>query len=441
MLKIPGFANNQYCDQVTRRQFLQIGGMTLGGLSLMDVLSAEAATGIRNSSKSVIVIYLPGGPAHQDTFDLKPDAPKEVRGDFKPIKTNVPGIEICELMPRMAKMMDKVSVIRSLVGCRDEHDSHLCLSGYTAAESGQLHPPTMSAVVSRIMGSADPTVPASINLSNRTQHMPYNDPGPGFVGDGYGSLKPDGPLMADMMLKGASMDRMADRRQLLKSLDRFRRKADALQGLDELQARAFGILTSSKLVQALDISKEDPKTLAMYGKGIEAIQGDASPMKNEQFLIARRLAEAGARVVTVSYGFWDYHGNNFGSLKNSLPHLDQGVSALIQDIHDRGLDKDVSVVVWGDFGRTPTINKDAGRDHWPRVSCCLLAGGGMKTGQVIGSTTPDAGEPNSRPVDYKDVFVSLYKNLGIDICDTAVPDTTGRPNYLFAGHSAVDELH
>ncbi|WP_395089584.1 DUF1501 domain-containing protein [Armatimonas sp.] len=437
MLTIRG-AGGKFCDGLSRRQFLTVGA--LGGLALPQLLAAEAQAGIRNSHKAVILIYLPGGPGHQDTFDLKMDAPSDIRGEFKPIKTNVSGIEICEHLPRLATMMDKVAIIRSLVGARDEHSSNLCLSGYTNAEFNQNKAPTMGSVLTRLEGPVDKTVPAYVNLAARTQHPPYNDPGPGFLGPGYGALNPNGPMLADMTLTDVSLDRLSHRKQLLASLDRYRRRVDTLPEIDTMSARAFDILTSSKLVQALDVSRETPKIRERYGKGIDKPQGDASPMLNEQFLAARRLVEAGARLVSVSYGFWDWHGGNFTNMKAHLPVIDQGISALIEDLHQRGLDKDVSVVVWGDFGRSPKINKDGGRDHWPRVSCALLAGGGMETGQVIGSTNKFGEEPDERPVDYKDVMVTLYHNLGIDIVNTPIPDMTGRPNYLFAGREPLPEL-
>ena len=189
-------------------------------------------------------------------------------------------------------------------------------------------------------------------------------------------------------------------------------------------------MTSSRLFDALDYMKEDPKTLERYGKGDPRIHGDAAPMLNEQFLVARRLVEAGARAVTVAYGFWDYHGSNFKNARADLPLLDQGLTALIQDLHDRGLDQDVSVVVWGEFGRSPVINKDGGRDHWPRVSSALLACGGMKNGQVIGSTDRLGGEPSERPVRFGEVFATLYHNLGLDVTHETIPDLTGRPQFL-----------
>jgi hypothetical protein len=203
-----------------------------------------------------------------------------------------------------------------------------------------------------------------------------------------------------------------------------------MNGLDAFNEQAFGVLTSSKLVEALDLTKEDKRLVERYGKGDPKNRDDGGPKLMEHFLIARRLVEAGARCVTLAFSRWDHHGDNFGALRQDLPLLDQGVSALIEDIYQRGLDKDVSVVVWGEFGRTPTINKDAGRDHWPRVSCAMLAAGGMKTGQVIGATDRLGGEATERPTQFGEVFATLYHNLGIDVSKVTVPDLSGRPQYL-----------
>jgi hypothetical protein len=440
MLKILGGAG-KFCDGVSRRQFLQIGGLALGGMTLTDVLRAETQSGIRKGHKACIMIFLPGGPPHQDMFDLKMDAPAEIRGEFKPIKTKVPGIEICELMPNIAKMMDKFAVIRSLVGARDEHDSHICQGGFNASEVNQNHVPCLGAVVSKLQGQVDKTVPTFIGLAPKMGHMEWGDPGdPGFLGLSHAAMRPDGKLMADMTLNGVTLDRLNDRRRLLAGLDRFRSSVDSLRGMDDLNQRAYDILTSSKLVTALDLSKEDPKVRERYGKGDMKNVDDGGPDCNEQFLMARRLVEAGARVVTLSFSRWDYHDRNFAQCKLHLPRLDQAVAALVQDIHDRGMDKDVSVVVWGEFGRSPKINKDGGRDHWPRVSCALLAGGGMRTGQVIGATNRFGEEPAERPIHYRDVFATLYHNMGIDLKTTPVVDTLNRPNYLFPDNDPIAEL-
>jgi hypothetical protein len=220
---------------------------------------------------------------------------------------------------------------------------------------------------------------------------------------------------------------------LLQAFDQYRRDVDGsglMAGLDGFNQQAFGMLTSGRLLSALDLTQEDPRVLERYGKGDSKVHGDAAPMLNEQFCMARRLVEAGARFVTLAYGFWDYHGNNFGNARNDLPMLDQALSALIEDIHERGLDKDVTVIAWGEFGRSPTINKDGGRDHWPRANCALLAGGGMRHGQVIGATDRLGGEPSERPVLFGEIFASLYASLGIDVNKVTLPDLSGRPQFL-----------
>ena len=264
--------------------------------------------------------------------------------------------------------------------------------------------------------------------------MPWADAGePGFLGVAHAPFKPSGAGQADMVLNGVTLDRLADRRQLLTSFDRFRKHVEIsenMRGMDAFNEQAFGLLTSSKLVEALDLENEDPRLVERYGKGDPKNRDDGGPKLMSHFLIARRLVEAGARCVTLAFSRWDHHGDNFGALRQDLPLLDQGVSALIDDIHQRGLDKDVSVVVWGEFGRTPTINKDGGRDHWPNVSCGLLFGGGMRTGQVIGSTDRLGGEAKDRPVEFGEVFATLYHNLGLDPNTVTVPDLTGRPQYL-----------
>ena len=232
---------------------------------------------------------------------------------------------------------------------------------------------------------------------------------------------------------------MLFRSSLLASFDHFRRDVDnsgVLDGLDAFQQRALGMLTSSKLAEALDLSQEDAKTRERYGKGFTGNYGDGAPRNLEHFLMARRLVEAGARVVTLNFGRWDFHSDNFNEAKNThLPYFDQGMAALVQDLHDRGMAKDVAVVAWGEFGRTPTINKEAGRDHWPRVGGGLLAGGGFRTGQIIGATDRLGGEIAERGVHFGEVFASLYKHLGLDPHKSTFTDLSGRP------HPLVDYQH
>lgn len=443
MLTILG-DRQRFCDGVTRRDFLKIGGLALGGLSMPAILAAEAQAGIKNSHKAVIMVYLPGGPPHIDMVDLKPDAPSEIRGPYKPIETNVSGIQISEHMPRLAKMMDKMAIIRSLVGARDEHASNLCLSGYAIGENRNDFYPSLGSVVSKLRGPVDRTMPPFVELIPKTAHMPYSNPGsPGFLGLSYSSVRPSSNAMADMTLKDISLSRLSNRRRLLSSLDHYRQVMDAsgrLEQLDGMNQRAFDLLMSDRLVKALDVTQEDPKLRERYGKGSSDAITDAGPDWNDQFLVARRLVEAGVRCVTLGFGGWDYHGFFDPKPGPQSERLDQALSALVQDLHDRGLDKDVSVVVWGDFGRTPRLNKDGGRDHWPQVGFAMLAGGGMRTGQVIGATNKFAEYADERPVHYRDVFATLYHNLGINIEDTELIDQEGRPQRLLVGHKPIEEL-
>jgi len=432
MLSLLG-PGNRYCDRVSRRSFLQIGSLALGGLTLPKLLAAEAQAGAAGRHKSVIMVYLAGGMSHQDTFDLKPEAPVEIRGEFKPVSTCVPGIQVCEHLPKLASMMDRLAVIRSVVGLRDEHSSFQTVTGFPMSQAQREQRPHFGSVVTHLQGAVDPVVPAFVDLFPTMQHRPYNSPSPGFLGHLAGGVKADGEELASMKLRYVSPEEFGGRRRLIGEFDRFRRAADqaARSGefdvLDTAYARAFDVLTSSKLVDAMDLEKEDPAVRDRYGRGSSQPQGDAGPLMNDQLLLARRLVEAGARCVTVAYGFWDTHGNNFGHLKNNLPQLDQGVSALVSDLHERGLDRDVTVVVWGEFGRTPKINKDAGRDHWAPVSCALLAGGGLRTGQVIGSTDKLGAYAVSRQVHFQDVLATLYHQLGIDPYSIVHEVGTGRP--------------
>ena len=444
MLRIYG-QGSRFCDGVSRRNFLQIGALGMGGLALPQLLQAEAQSGGRPTHKSVIMIYLPGGPPHQDTFDLKLDAPREVRGEFRAIPTNVAGIQICEHLPRLARIADKYALIRSMVGAKDDHSDFQCMTGrLLGGKPPQGGWPSLGAAISRLQGAAHSGVPPFVGLEPVMQHKPYNAATPGFLGSACSAFSPSGRGRADMSLNDITLDRLDNRKALLGGFDQFRRAADAsgkMDGMDAFQRQAFGVLTSSKLASALDLGAESRGALERYGKGDPRPRGDAAPRLPEQFLLARRLVEAGARVVTVAFGFWDYHGNCFKTAREDLPMFDRGVSALIEDLHERGMSKDVSVVVWGEFGRTPRINKDAGRDHWPGVSCALLAGGGMRTGQVIGSTDRIGGEAADRPVHFGEVFATLYRNLGIDVNTATVTDLSGRPHYLVEnGRQPIAEL-
>ena len=430
----------RFCDGLTRRSFLKIGGLAMGGMSLPDILRAEARVGRQRSHKAVIMVFLSGGPPHQDLVDLKPDAPVEIRGEFNPIATNVPGIEICELLPRTASMMDKFVVIRSIVGSEGAHAAFQCMTARAQNPQPPGGWPSLGSCISKVCGPTRPSIPPFVGLSPKMITMPWADPGqPGYLGIAHAPFRPTADGQQDMVLRGVSLDRLQDRQALLGSFDRFRREMDksgAMEGLDAFNPQALGILTSSRLAEALDLNREDRRVRDRYGYGSPepAGYGDAGPLLNTYFLTARRLVEAGVRCVTLAYGRWDWHGRPHGTTfensRDHMPMLDQGLTALVEDLHERGLDRDVSVVVWGEFGRTPKINPQGGRDHWPPVSCALLAGGGMRTGQVIGSTNRLGEYAKTRPVTFQEVFATLYHNLGIDVNTATVSDLSGRPQYL-----------
>jgi hypothetical protein len=445
MLCISG-PGKRLCDGITRREVLKIGALGLGGLTLPDLLRAEASQGIQRSHKAVIMIYLCGAPPHQDMFDLKMQAPAEIRGEFQPIETSVPGIQICEHLPRLAAIMDKLVPIRSVYGSPDgNHDSFICYTGRSVGNQPPGGWPALGSTLSALAGPTAPGMPPFVGLSPRAGHPPYGSPGhPGFLGAAHTAFRPNGEGQGDLKLNGIDVDRLGDRRRLLGSMDRLRRELDAsgkMNALDAFTQQALGVLTSSRLAEALDVSREDPRVRERYGKGDPNNYGDGAPRNLEHFLIARRLVEAGARCVTLNFGRWDFHAQNFSEFKNTHgPQFDQGMSALVADLHERGLDKDVSVVAWGEFGRTPVINKDAGRDHWPQVGCALLAGGGMRMGQVIGATDRLGGLPVERPVHFGEVLATLYHQLGIDPNAVTLRDLAGRPQYLVDNHQPMPEL-
>lgn len=436
---------------LSRRSFLRVGALGLGGLTLPALLRAEAASEVRSSHKSVILIYLVGGPPHQDMFDLKPHAPSEIAGPWKPIATNVTGVQICEALPKLARIMDKLAVIRSLVGNQIDHDAIQVFNGRNPRNRTPANGwPQLGSAVARLQGPVDPSVPPFVSLCYQCTHPPYNEPGPGFLGPSLAPFKAMGQTRHDMLLHGLAVERLADRKTLLENFDDMRRDVDAngaIKAMDTFTEQAFGLLTSSRMADALDLSKESPRVIDRYGTGDPKVFMDSNgaPRVPQSLLMARRLIEAGARVVTLNYSKWDWHGgkNAEGRADNSIflreaedfPIFDQCVSALVEDLHERGLDKDCTVVAVGEFGRTPKISPQVGRDHWPQVNCALLAGGGMKTGQVIGATDRIAGEAVARPVTWGELFATLYHNLGIDAQRTTLPDLSGRPQHLVEGDS------
>ena len=437
-----------FCDRVTRRSALQIGalGFGFGALGLTDLLRAESPSE-RPRHKALINIFLGGGPSHQDLWDLKMDAPAEIRGEFSPIETKVPGIRICEVFPRIASVIDKCVVVRSVVGSVGQHDAYQCLSGWSKRDLAFVGGrPSIGAVASKVLGPVDRAVPPFVGLTATTTHVPWSDSGsPGFLGAAQSAFKPEGEGMADM-IPSAVIDthRLSDRKALLGSLDAIQRQADhtgKMNAMDAFTSSAFNVLTSSKLVEALDLSQESSEVRARYGSGKPFnYQYDGAPTVNEHLLLARRLVEAGVRCVSLTFGRWDSHGQNFALVRDHGAKLDQCFSALIEDLDHRGLLNDVTVIAWGEFGRTPRINKDAGRDHWPQVSGALMAGGGMRGGQVIGSTNRLGEHAETRPVHFQEIVATLYRNLGINPLSKPVIDPAGRPQPLVENYLPLPEV-
>ena len=426
-----------FCDGISRRNFLTVGGFALGGITLPSVLRANPT---ERSHKAIINIYLPGGPSHMDMWDLKPDAPREVRGEFNPIQTNVPGIEICELFPKVAAMMDKFVLVRGLSDSDGAHDAYQCMTG---RKMNDRKPPggwpSAGAWVSHQLGPVTPAIPANIGLMYPVGGWgnPYTG---GFLGVSHAPFNLLGRTARSsnesMVLKGVSLEHLRDRVALRGAMDSLKRELDTKGTMDSVDVslqKAMGILTSTELADALDLTKEDPKILARYGQSNEEFQRDGAPQMVENFCIARRLVEAGARFVSMNYSRFDWHGGdgmNFPKSREEFPKLDQALAALVTDLHERGLDRDVSVVMWGEFGRTPRINSMNSRDHWPQANCAVMAGVGMRTGQVVGRTNKNGESPIDRPVKFQEVFATLYHNAGIDAGNIRVFDQAGTPQYL-----------
>lgn len=440
----------------TRRTLLTIGAFG-GAFTLADQLLASP--GSRSPSKSAIHIVLAGGPPHLDMYDMKPDAPAEVRGEFKPIPTTVPGIQICELLPKQARMWDKFAVIRSIAP-RSGHDDAEISTGYTETIARNASRPSFGSVMSKVLGPNRHGVPAHISTRPKLwTGNPAFDFGnePGFLGPGHRAFTPDGPgtclsyepgLMQNRVSlkppQGVTLEAVQDRRTLLGTFDTMRRDLDAsgrLAGMDDVTARAFEIMTSSDLRNALDLSKESPATRDRYGRNFFY---DFPGRKYEvnygaQALAARRLIEAGAGCVTIGFNNWDTHEGNFRHLRRQLPYLDSAVTSLVEDLDDRGLLDDTAIVIWGEFGRTPVINKDAGRDHWGPVMSAVVAGGGFKTGQAIGKTDARGERPTTQPYRVSHVLATLYRAVGIDPSMT-LQEPGGRPVPLLDEHDTVREL-
>lgn len=403
------------CDGISRRNFIRVGGLAVGGLTLAGTLRAENSSEAKPTRrKAVIQIWQAGGPSHIDMYDLKPHAPSEFRGEFKPVPTSVPGIEISEHLPLQAQIMDKLSIVRSAFHTNAGHGmgSQWMLTGYqpTIEVNNNIYPAT-GAVVAKMRGANAESLPAYVNLPHSL--------GLGkaaYLGASFNPFSPDsdpnndGFNVRNLKLPGrVPLARLERRQGLMSKLDGIRRDIDArgdIVGLDQFYRDAMEMITNDRALRAFDIQKEDPKLRDQYGRND----------LGQSALLARRLVEAGVTYVTIQAGGgWDTHGDNFAQLKNNLlPKFDRAVAALVTDLHQRGLADDVLVMAFGEFGRTPRINGGAGRDHWPGAMSILYSGGGLKMGQAIGTTDARAEYPTSKPYTVGCVLSTMYHMLGID---------------------------
>jgi hypothetical protein len=429
------------CDGVSRRDFLRVGTLGLGGLTLADLLRAEAGASRQVAPKSAIMIFMSGGPSHIDTYDMKPDLPAEFRGEFKPIQTNVPGMDFCELMPRQAQIADKLAVLRG-VKTVGYHTGNEFFSGFPyeegKADGISSRRPALGSVVSRLEGARG--IPAYVSLhDNPTWEQPY------YAGAAHRPFRvfknqKDNQALDNLRLSPAvARDRLQDRKELLHSFDTLRRDLDqsgAMTGLDAMNAQALEIITSNKVRDAFDLSQEPDRLKERYGLK----PGAFNFVPGAEFLQARRLVEAGVRVVTLAVHGWDTHVDNFKQLRTLVPLIDQALSALITDLEIRGLLDDVAIIMGGEMGRTPRITPErAGREHWPQTGITVMAGGGLKTGQVVGASDARAEQVKGRAITPQMMLTTLYHCMGINPAAT-LPDHNSRPMYLLDQRDKIEEL-
>ena len=444
-------------SSLNRREFLQIGTLGLGGLTLADVLRLKARGGehAAATAKSIIMVCLPGGPSHIDMYDPKPDAPEEYRGEFTTIGTKVPGLNFCEHMPLQAQIADKFSVIRG-IKFKGRHDPYELLSGYPSARTGEIRAgekwPVFGSVVSRLRSDDATTMPPYVNLNDLRVVPDTDDPEvPRYMGPAHGPFRPTGAGLANLRLhSNVNRHRFSEREALLTQFDQARREADAseeMRALDEFQRRAVGMVTSGAVYQALDLDREDPRVRDRF-------QGCTD------LLLARRLVEAGVSVVTVAqggdqrapglpvFGAWDTHTNNFPTMRKLVPAYDRAIFTLLTDLYERGLDRQVAVVIWGEFGRSPKVGDETlalgsryatGRGHWWDAGFAVVAGGGLRMGQVVGETDARAERAKGKPYTPQNVLATIYHVLGIDPA-RAFPDFQGRPMHLLDDREKIQEL-
>lgn len=425
------------CNGVSRRDFLRIGALAPLGLSLADLLSSKALAGsAAPRAKSVLLVFLGGGISHHDTFDLKPDAVEEIRGKYKGIPSSVPGLHVGELLPRMAKVMNKVCLVRSGTHENDHHETatNWVLSGRFGSPFGDF--PSMGAVVAHETGFSG-LVPPYVAVP-RNPAFTWELGKSAWLGGRYESFKCGDPnakefkvrdLTPSAALSASSVDR---RRTLLEAVDNLSARVkgnDQIATYDEFQQKAAAMVLAPTAQAAFDIGKESEKQRDEYGR----------TEFGQSCLMARRLIEGGVKFVTVNFGGWDHHAKIFENLDKKLPVFDQGLSALITDLEQRGLMKDTLLLVMGEFGRTPKINKDAGRDHWGRAGSMIFAGAGVTPGKIIGATDRDGAFVTERPIRPADVACTVYEALGINPRkDLHTPE--GRPVAILDQGNTVDEL-
>jgi len=439
--------------QTNRRGFLKAGLLGAAGLSLSDLLRVEAANGTNKRVNSVIILWMRGGPSHHDMWDPKPDAPADIRGEFGVSKTNVPGIILSDLLPMSAKMMDKWAIIRSLHHNDAGHSTgdQTCFTGYPPGPNpDENRMPSCGSIVSKQLGHLTPHLPSYVMV-------PRNVPGTGsaYLGVAHKAFETGadpanpGPFKVPNfeLPQGLSLDQFGDRKELLTAFDRLRRDSDRsgqVEAMDRFSQQAWSILTSSAARDAFDLAKEPEPVRERYGY-FEAFDPKAAdrcgcPAWSQRILLARRLVEAGVRLVTVDLRWWDTHVKGFESLKQGfLPRWDRAYTALIEDLELRGLLESTLVVAWGEFGRTPKVNKDAGRDHYPNVFSAALAGGPVKGGRVVGESDEKGAFPKACPKSPQDVLATMYRHLGVDI-EAQYLDNAGRPHPVLPSGKPIEEL-
>ena len=441
---------------IDRRGFVKAGTLGMAGLSLPQVLKAEsqAAPGKASKEKSVIILWQRGGPSQHETWDPKPDAPQDYRGAFGAMSTNVPGIQICDLLPKCAKVMDKFSIIRSLYHTDAGHSAgdQIMFTGYppNKGNPNENFYPSCGSIVAEQQGHLNPELPPYVMIPRR---LPGVDPA--YLGKKYAPFETqadpavEGPFNLPNFSLGdsLSLNRLDSRKGLLKSFDDIRREVDvsgSMEAADGFNQQVFDILTSPKARDAFDLDAEPRKLRERYGfmPAYKAPTPDRCgvPAWSQRMLLARRLVEAGVRLVTVDLRWWDTHVKGYETMRDGfLPRWDQAYSALLEDLEDRGLSDNVMVVAWGEFGRTPKVNSTGGRDHYPNVFSASVSGGGIQGGRVIGESDSKGAEPKERPVQPQDVLATMYRHLGIDF-NKYYLDHGGRPVPVLPFGAPIDEL-